>query len=193
MSDQGTLFDGVSNTPRKRFKCAMSDAARKKADAESKRRYRMEHPEKVRASRRKWNAQNRRKLAAKMQNWRNANRDKVRAQARARYQANRAEVCAQQRDYMRTPAGRDKRLRHMYGISFAEYQRMLTEQGGVCAICLNPFGDEKSKRPHVDHDHGTRGVRGLLCNGCNSGIGQFGDDVARLRAALDYLQRFKTA
>jgi Recombination endonuclease VII. len=44
------------------------------------------------------------------------------------------------------------------------YERLLAEQGGVCAICGNP---PKTRRLHVDHDHKTGRVRGLLCYRCN--------------------------
>jgi hypothetical protein len=74
---------------------------------------------------------------------------------------------------------------------------MLAAQGGGCAICgaTEPGGRGTF---HVDHDHGccagtnrkTCGscVRGLLCNGCNIGLGAFADDTTRLAAAIAYLQ-----
>ena len=49
------------------------------------------------------------------------------------------------------------------GVTDDEYEGMLAEQGGVCAICGSP---PKSRRLHVDHDHRTGAVRGLLCFRC---------------------------
>jgi hypothetical protein len=74
-------------------------------------------------------------------------------------------------------------LLRRYGISAADADAMVTAQAGRCAICRSPLGDT----PHVDHDHTTGAVRGLLCLNCNGGLGQFGDDVRRLHAAAEYL------
>lgn len=87
---------------------------------------------------------------------------------------------------------RDKDLRKNFGISFADYQRMLDAQGGVCDICKKPetrtrYG--KLTLLAVDHCHGSGAIRGLLCNNCNNGIGRFNDDPDLLRAAADYLER----
>ena len=70
-----------------------------------------------------------------------------------------------------------------YGITVDDFKAMLTAQGGTCAIC----GDAPERRLHVDHDHRTGQVRGLLCTGCNKGIGCFRDDPDRLRGAIRYL------
>jgi hypothetical protein len=86
---------------------------------------------------------------------------------------------------------RDQRLLKDYGINEATYEALLRSQGGVCAIChegesrVGPFG--QTEPLCVDHDHATGRVRGLLCNGCNAGIGSLGDDSNRLRAAATYL------
>lgn len=55
-------------------------------------------------------------------------------------------------------------------------------QGGFCAIC------QKNEPVHVDHDHVTGVVRGILCFNCNRGLGKLGDDVNLLRRALTYLE-----
>ncbi len=79
--------------------------------------------------------------------------------------------------------GRNYHLKARYGITAAEYDAMLAAQGGLCAVCR--------ERPaqHVDHDHVFGHVRGLLCSCCNQGLGNFRDDAAHLRAAVDYLER----
>lgn len=73
-----------------------------------------------------------------------------------------------------------------HGLTRADYDRMLEAQHGCCAICGSgrPLG---RGRWHIDHDHATGRVRGLLCNNCNRGIGYFGDDPDTIRAAADYL------
>lgn len=79
---------------------------------------------------------------------------------------------------------RDLYLQKNYGISLAEYNKILKLQGNVCAICKKI---PKSKSLAVDHCHKTGLVRGLVCWLCNRAIGVFKDNVARLIAAADYL------
>lgn len=87
---------------------------------------------------------------------------------------------------------RDHHLRRHFGISGAMAEQMLVDQGGVCAICKTAIADKRGFSPHVDHDHSTGVVRGILCFNCNSGLGSFKDDVIRLRAAVAYLKKHST-
>lgn len=81
-------------------------------------------------------------------------------------------------------------LRSQYGMELADYDTMLTKQGGGCAICKKPV--ERSGRSlGVDHDHVTNFVRGILCIDCNTGIGKFKDDPALLQQAITYLEQAK--
>ncbi|WP_245722308.1 endonuclease VII domain-containing protein [Micromonospora matsumotoense] len=77
---------------------------------------------------------------------------------------------------------REYHLRRRYGIGEEEFQELLAEQGGVCAIC----GAEDPQ--HLDHDHRTGWVRGILCFNCNGGLGQFRDSRTRLARAITYLR-----
>lgn len=74
----------------------------------------------------------------------------------------------------------------LYGITTQEYDALLKVQNGKCAICERPH-TEFERRLHVDHDHLTKQVRGLLCVKCNQGIGYFDDSFELLERAKQYL------
>ncbi|XVQ07746.1 endonuclease domain-containing protein [Spirillospora sp. CA-255316] len=82
----------------------------------------------------------------------------------------------------RLGTSRDDRLRTRYGVGEKEIEELLAIQRGVCAICCDKPAE------NVDHDHVTGVVRGMLCDGCNSGMGQLRDDPVALRRAADYVQ-----
>ncbi len=84
---------------------------------------------------------------------------------------------------------KDNNMRNQYGISLADYEDMVEEQGGLCIIC----GEKpEGKRLSVDHCHRTDRVRGLLCNQCNLGLGCFKDNIKSLENAALYLRGFET-
>jgi hypothetical protein len=79
----------------------------------------------------------------------------------------------------------ERSLQRKYGITAEDYNYMLEQQQGGCAICFQ--GNPSGRRLAVDHNHDTGEVRGLLCGSCNVGLGNFGDNVDNLEAAIDYL------
>jgi hypothetical protein len=87
---------------------------------------------------------------------------------------------------------RERHLREDYGITFEQKQEMLSRQGNVCLICRLPLVAE-STYAHVDHNHETKEIRGILCNRCNIMIGFAQEDSVRLRLAADYLEMFHGA
>lgn len=101
----------------------------------------------------------------------------------ARYRSNRESILAKIRMRLQGDGGRDANLRRRYGITLVEYRAMELKQGGACAICRRPF----VKQAHVDHDHASGVIRGLLCGSCNGGLGIFADNRDRLLRAADYL------
>jgi len=91
---------------------------------------------------------------------------------------------------------RENNLKFRYDLTVADYDERLMLQGGVCAGCgtVDPRGSDSFC---VDHDHsccpGIKScggcIRGLLCHGCNAGIGNLGDDPERLRKLADYIEQ----
>ena len=82
-------------------------------------------------------------------------------------------------------------IKRRYGITWEDYERMLANQDGKCAICNHENANNKRTygRLFIDHDHETGKVRGLLCSRCNHALGQFDDDIERLRSAIEYLTK----
>lgn len=79
--------------------------------------------------------------------------------------------------------------RYNYGMTDEQYAALLDKQGGGCAICRTTEWNGRHPVPHVDHDHRTGEVRGILCHACNLGLGKFRDDPGLLAAAIAYLTR----
>lgn len=81
-------------------------------------------------------------------------------------------------------------LKKNYGMNFGEYTKLYQAQKGKCAIC--GLHESNFKRGlHVDHVHGTKIIRGLLCTRCNPGLGYFKDSQKLLKKAIAYLEKFK--
>lgn len=124
------------------------------------------------------------------------------ARAKARYSAksdeikeyvntwrreNREHVRAWQKQYNagRKRENRDTHLRRTFGITIEEFDAMLAAQGGGCAICGRAAPEGTSL--HVDHEHETGVVRGLLCFTCNGALGMFTENEGHLVRAADYV------
>lgn len=73
-------------------------------------------------------------------------------------------------------------LKHRYVVDPTDVDRLLSTQGGICAICRNAHAE------HVDHDHSTGKLRGLLCFNCNALLGYADDDPAWFEEAIAYLE-----
>ena len=83
---------------------------------------------------------------------------------------------------------KDYALKKRYGISLKEYYQMLADQNGLCAIC-GASESETQRRLHVDHDHETGEIRGILCHRCNVALGMVQDNVKILSLMIRYLEK----
>ena len=78
---------------------------------------------------------------------------------------------------------RNKHLKERYDLTEQRVAEMIEAQGGTCAIC------RRKPAEHVDHDHATGDVRGVLCFTCNAGLGNFADNAHLMHLAAEYLDR----
>jgi hypothetical protein len=76
-------------------------------------------------------------------------------------------------------------LKKRYGMTLDDYNALLRAQNGTCAICFGP--PRGRKRFHVDHDHVTNAVRGLLCWRCNAALGNLDENITVLARMIAYL------
>lgn len=88
---------------------------------------------------------------------------------------------------------REGAWRRRYGVTREDYDAMLERQNGVCGICGTKEPGKGNKYFHIDHDHDTKKVRGLLCDKCNRGIGLLGDNALVVIEAYKYLVGTKYA
>jgi hypothetical protein len=99
-------------------------------------------------------------------------------------------VECKRRDFVESGAQRASVLRSYYKRNYAltlEQAEDMRRTG--CAICARTTGIGRFGQLHIDHDHVTGEVRGVLCHECNTGLGKFKDDPDLLAAAIKYLTR----
>ena len=74
-----------------------------------------------------------------------------------------------------------------YKLTLQDYDQLLINQNFKCKICNNDSGATRWKKLVVDHCHISNSIRGLLCDKCNKGLGQFNDNITLLNNAINYL------
>lgn len=93
---------------------------------------------------------------------------------------------ARQREFWR-----DRTLRKTYKITLDDYNRIFASQNKCCAVCETPTPTGRGDW-HIDHDHDSGKVRGILCHLCNMMLGTARDKPRILRAGAEYLIRTNT-
>jgi hypothetical protein len=163
---------------------------------ERRKQYRIENKERLAKAQKRYYQKNKQRFTDAKREWVRRNPERNAATCRAYYHKNRERIA----EYRRSPeyralalewrkgrgslSDRNTYLRYRFGISLSEYESMLANQKGVCAICKRPPG---RIRLAVDHCSSTGRIRGLLCHKCNVGIGYFDHSVQFIHAAARYL------
>lgn len=168
--------------------------------------YRAANIEKIKAGQAVYYAANADKLRSKVAIWAAANPDRVKANKAAYYVANASTLIAKASEWYEANRERSKatkaayrannldkercsQLRRKFGITLEERDQLIAAQDGQCAICLVPLETLQSRHIHVDHDHDTGFIRGVLCHACNVGLGCFRDSPDSMVRAITYLGR----
>jgi len=74
-----------------------------------------------------------------------------------------------------------------YGLSYQEYIELKQKQNFECKICHKK---EIETKLHVDHNHITGQIRGLLCRNCNVAIGLIREDINICKSIINYLEEY---
>ena len=187
--DYGAFTPGSKGRCRECTRVYNSEYRKKNAERlkANGRRYYEENKERLIAQNRKRHRERREVYAAARKAWWEQNKDRIAGERVANRSVNTY------RSWVR-------RLKK-HGLTPEDYDRMLAEQNGGCAICgsadAGRAGGGKSDGGEssfaVDHCHATGIVRGLLCHQCNLALGLLGDDPERAAAASRYLRKTRAA
>jgi hypothetical protein len=151
------------------------------ASKEYFKKYREINKEKLAKQNKEWRDKNKEVLLKRSTEYRKLHKNSIKEYMKEYRKNNEQKL----KNYDKTTR-KEGNLRRTYGISIEEYGILLKKQGGRCAICGKiPNGRDLC----VDHDHKTGKIRGLLCHNCNTGIGQFQDNILLLQNTIKYLER----
>lgn len=75
-----------------------------------------------------------------------------------------------------------------YGVTKEWYEAEAKKGCAICKAPIDPLSAVKREKGHIDHNHKTGVARGVLCDLCNKGLGQFKDSILSLEAAINYLK-----
>lgn len=150
----------------------------KEQQAEYFQKYREEHAEELNAYNRQYHADHKEAKNANRKAWSEKNKEKEQAGRKQWYQENK------DGKYL------DTRLRSKYGITVDQYNELLKNQDGHCALCdRTDAGTSDKRRLHVDHTHDTNIVRGLLCHFHNTAVGALAEDPTQFSEKIqEYLK-----
>lgn len=165
------------------------------AEKDHRRRYCAANKEKHKVSQQRYCAANKEKRKETQRKYWEGHKTEVQDARRQYYAANKEKIRESRREYQQANLEKVAARRRLtnYGMTEYDWNRMNEAQGEACKICLKHelHGPTQASKPlHVDHDHKTGKVRGLLCQRCNRGLGHFFDSPDILFAAAQYLNSF---
>lgn len=157
--------------------------------------YYLEHREERDIINKEWVKNNPEKSKIIKATYRGKHKEKIKKQQIIYRKGHKVELSEQRKKWKRDNPEKVKnqRFKLTYGITYEDYLEILRGQENRCGICLEEFKDfykfPDLRSPCIDHCHSKKEVRGVLCRGCNSGMGFLNDSPSLLKAALLWLTK----
>lgn len=142
--------------------------------AEYQREYAIKNRDRLRSQRKKYYIDNKESILRRNREWRRSHPEMVKARHKRYYAEHKKEY---------NEKARKCYFKKDYGITIEQYNDMVKDAGGKCQIC------RRALKLHVDHNHATGKVRGILCFACNAALGGMRDRIWVLERAIEYLEK----
>jgi len=126
--------------------------------------------------------------------YRKNHNEKILIRHRQYYQKNKDVICLKNNEYRRNNIDKvglrdtNRHLLKKYGITIQQKLEMVNIQGGKCGICGTDL--ESGRNTHVDHNHITGSIRGVLCNKCNLHLGWL-EKPGFMKVVMDYINKYQ--
>lgn len=166
-----------------------------------------ENKEKIKACSKKYRKKNKEKIKWKRKKYNQKHKDKIKEYNKKYQKKHKEKIKWKKKKYNQEHKGerkayyeksKDKRkeayLNRVYNLNIKDYDKILKQQGGVCAICRKKETNKRNGKTiclSVDHCHQTGEVRGLLCIKCNIIIGNLKEDISLFYKCIKYLKNKK--
>ena len=155
-------------------------------EKEYMKKYRIKNKEKLREYGEQYYKDNKEILLERSKQWVKDNPEKCKKISKRYYEKNHKELIERARRWTKDhPEKLKEKNLSRYNLSYEDWVKMWVSQDGECAICKEPFA--KQSEAHVDHNHETGKIRGLLCVKCNSALGFLNDNPKLTAKATKYL------
>ncbi len=175
---QKQLFEGISNKPHDRKKGGHRGyrknyyLANRERLLQLGREWKKANKERIKRNNAAYNARNKERLNEQKRKYYKENLEEKRAYHRKYRENNREKFAAANLKHRRLHPERLRlsRMKKKYGLQAGEFQSMYETQNGKCRICKEEV-ELWNRSTHVDHDHKTGKIRGILCENCNKMLG----------------------
>lgn len=136
-------------------------------------------------SKKKYYLKNKEYILKRNKLYRDNNKEKISAQKKEWARKNSDNLVIKVREYRRKNRDKTKKwnTKQRYNLDLEDVNNILIKQNNLCKIC-----NDSLTQYHIDHNHKTNFVRGILCKKCNTGLGMFRDNTDYLFSAIEYLK-----